>query len=182
MAPTAVLEDCFETELLAGQGAVIETAHLSLPVPGKHICFDGRLLHAAPADLREVFKPFTVVSAADASEGIARSKSKRRKASRTTLLVNIWQRHQPRDPRLLALETAAKLSPVVVASPFSLGCGQCSEPLHLEVGRGVQAQETSWQFGEDDSMSVTLPIPACTSEVTDSITLRFKDGRCGCVG
>ncbi|CAE7358917.1 CHR12, partial [Symbiodinium sp. KB8] len=55
VAPTAVLEDCFETELLAGKGTVVARAHLSLPVPGKHICFDGRLLHAAPAQLREIF-------------------------------------------------------------------------------------------------------------------------------
>ena len=176
VAPTAVLEDCFETELLAGKGTVVARAHLSLPVPGKHICFDGRLLHAAPAQLREIFG--TCASA----EVQCLGKSRRRKPSRTTLLVNIWQGHQPKDPRPLALAMATKLAPAVNTSPFSLGSGDPAAPLELRVGRGTRAQEISWQFGEDDLMSVCLPIPETTDIKADSIALRFVDGRCGCVG
>ena len=175
VAPTAVLEDCFEAELLAGHGAMVATAHLSLPVPGKHICFDGRLLHAAPAQLREIFRTAP-------ADDQGRAKSKRRKPSRTTLLVNIWQDHRPKDPRPLAKEVAGRLTPAVLMSPFSLGCDDAAEPLELRVGRGMQAKEISWNFGEDDLMSVSLPIPGGADVAADSIALRFTDGRCGCVG
>ena len=180
VAPTAILEDCFEAKLMAGHGAMIETAHLSLPVPGKHICFDGRLLHAAPAKLRDVFHAGMLASVV-ASDSAPRSKPKRRKASRTTLLVNIWQGHQPRDPQPLAQEAAAKLTPVVTASSFSLGSDERSETSEIQVGRGVQAQESSWRFGEEDSMFVSLPIPAGVV-LQDSVALRFKDGRSGFAG
>ena len=173
VAPTAVLEDCFETELLAGKGAMVARAHLSLPVPGKHICFDGRLLHAAPAQLREIF---------GSAKEVQCGKSRRRKPSRTTLLVNIWQGHRPKDPRPLGQAVATKLAPAVNTSSFSLGSGDPVEPLELRVGRGTRAREISWQFGEDDLMSVLLPIPETADIKADSIALRFVDGRCGCVG
>ena len=163
---TVVLEGSDEALVMAG-GAIISTAHLSLPMPGKHICFDGQLLHAAPSKLRSSFQESQ------------RSKSKRR-CARTTLLVNVWCGHQPSAARL-PQEVAKRLSPVVVASSFALGYAQQTPSQEVIVGRGVAADELAWSFGEADVLSVSMPVPRGAWRA-DSLTLRFTDGRCGCVG
>ena len=171
VAPTAIVEACREESIMAGNGAVIHSAHLSLPVPGKHICFDGTLLHGAPVELRNVF-------------GCVPRTGKKRSA-RSTLLVNIWRGHRPRDPQRLPSEVAAKLGPVTVASPFALGSQRAAASCELVVGRGVSAQEMSWSFGESDGLSVACPVPLEAAEASkdaDTIRLHFTDGRCGCVG
>ena len=170
-APTAIIEDCREQPIMAGNGAVIRCAHLSLPIPGKHICFDGTLLHGAPVELREVF-------------GCRPPNRGKKKSSRSTLLVNIWCSHRPPDCQRLPADTAAKLGPVTVASAFTLG-SQRAASYDVVVGRGVPATEMSWSFGESDSLSVTFPVPAKSVEAlkdADTISVHFTDGRCGCVG
>ncbi|CAK9014963.1 unnamed protein product [Durusdinium trenchii] len=172
VAPTAILEGCHEPAIMAGMGSIVHVAHLSLPVRGKHICFDGTLLHAAPVELRDAFN-FSF-NASDKLTGKKRS-------TRTTLLVNIWCGHVPRDPQRLPAEMASKLSPVTVTSSFGLGSSKVSPSVEVVVGRGVRAQEMSWSFGELDNFSVALSIPD-TPTKADNLTLRFTDGRCGCVG
>ena len=83
-APTVIIDDCREQPIMAGAGSVIYSAHLSLPVPGKHICFDGTLLHGAPVELRDMFG-YSPPSAGG-----------KRRSARSTLLANIWCSHQPR--------------------------------------------------------------------------------------
>lgn len=169
-APTVIIDDCREQPIMAGAGSVIYSAHLSLPVPGKHICFDGTLLHGAPVELRDMFG-YSPPSAGG-----------KRRSARSTLLANIWCSHQPRDPQRLPAEVAAKLSPATVASPFALGSQRASCCCEVAVGRGVSAQEMSWSFGESDVLSVAFPVPSSVSKDADCIRLHFIDGRCGCVG
>ena len=171
VAPTAIVEACREESIMACNGAVIHSAHLSLPVPGKHICFDGTLLHGAPVELRNVF-------------GSCVPRTGKKRSARSTLLVNIWRGHRPRDPQRLPSEVAAKLGPVTVASPFTLGSQRAAASCELVVGRGVSAQEMSWSFGESDGLSVAFPVPLEAAEASDADTIRlhFTDGRCGCVG
>ena len=170
-APTAILEGCHETAIMTGMGSIVHAAHLSLPVPGKHICFDGTLLHAAPVELREAFS-FKALS----------QKGGKKRSTRTTLLVNIWCGHVPKDPQRLPAEVASRLSPVTVASPFTLGSPKVFPSVEVVVGRKVRAQEKAWAFGEFDNFSVALSVPDYPIPDADNLTLSFADGRCGCVG
>lgn len=172
IAPTAVIEACREHSIMAGEGAMIHSAHLSLPVPGKHICFDGTLLHGAPVELRALF--------GDRPAQCGRKKST--KSARSTLLVNIWRGHRPKDPQRLPAETATRLAPVTLASAFTLGSQRATPSREVVVGRGVPAQEMTWSFGESDGLSIAFPVPAEESRDADTIRLHFTDGRCGCVG
>jgi hypothetical protein len=72
-APTVMIDGCYKAWTLASGEALVRAVHLSTPLLGKHICFDGRLLHAAPSDLSGCF-----------------AKKSGRKGARVTLLVNIW--------------------------------------------------------------------------------------------
>ena len=91
-APTLVLPvaaDAHGRALRAGSSAFV-----SQPVAGKHLSFDGRLLHGA---LQELGSP--------SSEQFVR----------TSILVNLWIGHQP-DAHRLPAALAAKLSNMDVAS------------------------------------------------------------------
>lgn len=57
---------------------------VSRPRVGKHISFDGRLLHAAPAELRPLWR----------GRGTTSTTTKGRK--RVSFLVNVWLNHKPR--------------------------------------------------------------------------------------
>ena len=69
-------------------------AFVSYPMPGKHTCFDGRLLHGAPHSLARRCTSFDHHN------------------TRTTILVNLWIGHRPAGLRELPEELAARLSPV----------------------------------------------------------------------
>ena len=71
-------------------------AFLSYPRPGKHLVFDGRLLHGALAHLSPRAEP---TAAAEPYE-------------RVTLLVNVWLGHRPCGLRPLDACTAEQLSPI----------------------------------------------------------------------
>jgi hypothetical protein len=80
----------------------VQRAWLSGPQFGKHIAFDGRLLHGAPA----LFFPGSTTSHA-INNGEEERSSKRPKLEhsspekRVTFLVNIWLNHCPLDAELL---------------------------------------------------------------------------------
>jgi hypothetical protein len=82
----------------------VQRAWLSGPQFGKHIAFDGRLLHGAPA----LFFPGKATSDATNISGEEARASKRPKLEqhlspekRVTFLVNIWLNHCPLDAELL---------------------------------------------------------------------------------
>lgn len=96
-APTVVFDkrspppDDPEKKSLEGD---ISKAWLSLPVIGKHIAFDGRLLHGAPA----TFFPATPEKPDSSEPPLKKLKQHR---VRYTFLVNIWVNHCPLDAELL---------------------------------------------------------------------------------
>jgi hypothetical protein len=106
-APTFVIsqksppmDDLKKTTLEKG----IDKAWLSHPKIGKHIAFDGRLLHGAPA----MYFP----SRNRPSEGepqAKRQKIEKVDKKRYTLLVNIWLNHWQSDAALLDDEVCSKL-------------------------------------------------------------------------
>jgi hypothetical protein len=68
-------------------------AFISWPFKGKHLCFDGRYLHAAPSDLQtpgSFLEQCTFVPTAGLD-----AKVLRRTFRRATFLVNIWLNHKP---------------------------------------------------------------------------------------
>ena len=71
-APTSIVEGCHKESVLETGQCLVHKVFLSTPRVGKHICFDGRLLHGAPAELGPCFA------------------SSRCGSARVTLLVNIW--------------------------------------------------------------------------------------------
>ena len=73
---------------------------MSLPKMGKHISFDGKLLHAAPSELRSLWKP----SSSGNSSGSSKEERKR-----VSFLVNIWLNHKPGNAEPLDDDTAAKM-------------------------------------------------------------------------
>lgn len=92
----------------------VDKGWLSHPKTGKHIAFDGRLLHGAPA----TFFPGRTVTDDKTGEGqdTKEPPSKKLKLEqkmapnkRYTLLVNIWLNHCPLDAELLEEEFLEKL-------------------------------------------------------------------------
>mmetsp|Transcript_13618 Transcript_13618/g.20160 ORF Transcript_13618/g.20160 Transcript_13618/m.20160 type:complete len:371 (+) Transcript_13618:121-1233(+) len=75
-APTLVFEESMPNERLLDKtaGTGIKGAFVSWPLRGKHLSFDGRLLHGAPSDLL---------------------RSSETDELRVTFLVNIWLYHKP---------------------------------------------------------------------------------------
>jgi len=105
-APTMVLQQPSRPRdrVPVGDVAEIPVGYLSHPVAGKHICFDGRLLHGVPPEL-----------AAEASgvEGPAGY-------TRLTFLANVWLNHRPTSVDPLGEEVVAKLNPkCVFATSFA---------------------------------------------------------------
>jgi hypothetical protein len=86
VAPTSVGEDFSQT---------CDSIFIAYPSEGKHMSFDGRLLHAAPHDL----SPPTAIAKRSNGGG---KKTKRNK--RVTFLVNIWLNHFPLTAQVLGKE------------------------------------------------------------------------------
>jgi hypothetical protein len=66
------------------------SAFISWPSKGKHLCFDGRYLHAAPSNLVNKSKKLTKIV-----EPNKEPKFMIRRTRRYTFLVNIWMYHHP---------------------------------------------------------------------------------------
>jgi hypothetical protein len=86
-APTVVLPLRISSD---GSGEVIPSGsdgYMSFPSIGKHMVFDGRLLHGAPEDLRPT-------NMSEAEKG-ATSMAASAEGTRYTFLTNIWLDHRP---------------------------------------------------------------------------------------
>jgi hypothetical protein len=110
-APTIVLErkspPMNQVEKLEGD---IHRGWLSSPSIGKHIAFDGSLLHGAPA----TFFPGITPSVTDSDKRAAKrqkldTNSEIPQGKRITFLVNIWLNHCPLDAELLDDEIIEQL-------------------------------------------------------------------------
>jgi hypothetical protein len=93
--PTMVLDCTASTPV----GTGIRDCFLSLPIQGKHIAFDGALLHGAPCHLAKF-----------ATLNWPVSSSSNALAERITFLVNVWIGHQPATVQPLSLSLSPSLS------------------------------------------------------------------------
>mmetsp|Transcript_15695 Transcript_15695/g.23776 ORF Transcript_15695/g.23776 Transcript_15695/m.23776 type:complete len:407 (+) Transcript_15695:229-1449(+) len=123
-APTLILDQKSPppNEKLNGQ---IQKGWLSGPLLGKHVAFDGRLLHGAPATFFRGISPQDAKLITSDNEGkpapakklktdekASKLNTKEKEISipqRVTFLVNLWLNHCPLDAELLEEEVAKKL-------------------------------------------------------------------------
>jgi hypothetical protein len=122
-APTVVLDqrsnppDDIERKTLQGD---IRKGWISHPKLGKHLAFDGRLLHGAPATFFPGFNDSN--GGKNASSEPPMKKAKMETKKRITLLVNIWLNHCPLDPEPLDDDICKELK-----TPFEQEQGKTDE-------------------------------------------------------
>lgn len=124
-APTLVAQHVSPISLDQPLTGAVGAAHVCWPRHGKHLAFDGRLLHGSPAELAQL-------------GGKKRDESVARK--RVTFLVNVWLNHVPWGSEKLPKSIAKKLArgeaprlhlaaTATKALPVRLG-EQCPSVLH----------------------------------------------------
>ena len=127
----------------AGDGGVV----LSYPVSGKHLVFDGRLLHGCPARL------------ARAAESVAGSSWER-----VSLLVNVWIGHRPLAAADTSDSLAAELSNVCAQDVFDVGGAGAPSPVCTLDAPGsteeVNALPRDMRPGEWAGAAVSLRLPS----------------------
>ena len=104
-----------------------ENIIMSKPVVGKHIKFDGRLLHAAPSNLilGDINKNIVISSQStkNASKNECPKNASQKNSSitnkRITFLVNIWLNHIPMQTKRFPVDLIEKFSVFSLASELS---------------------------------------------------------------
>lgn len=99
--PNYSSSECSRCSNGSGQGAFA-----SFPIAGKHLSFDGRLLHGTQYDGRP-WLPSRLNACADALDRL--DDAKPRTPQRITVLVNIWIGHRPTGVAALAEESVRAL-------------------------------------------------------------------------
>ena len=133
-------------------GVATGAAYISRPVPGKHLAFDGRLLHGCPT---EYSLPPTAAteekpSAAEEDAG----------SLRVSLLVNVWRCHRPLAAHRLPAELAARLS----SDPD--GADGCSNLFVLRGGtESVAPDEWHGAASTGAEAGVALGVPPVTLHI-----------------
>ena len=109
-------------------------AYLSRPVPGKHLAFDGRLLHGCPTEYSlPPAAAATAAAPATAADGEPSTAEEDAGSLRVSLLVNVWRCHRPLAAHRLPAELAARLSSDPDGAEDPDGADGCS---HLFVLHG----------------------------------------------
>jgi hypothetical protein len=122
----------------------IKEVFVSRPAPGKHISFDGRLLHGAPADAN-VWPPSTSGAGTGDAPG-----------PRVTFLVNVWLNHTPSSAEPFPADKLAELAPDL---------GACSSVAALRAATGGLGQEAGPQ--EQESMALEVAEDTGDGKVID---------------
>jgi len=167
-APTFVVE--LRASTISGQDSCgagfAEKAIVSFPREGNHLCFDGRFLHCAPADLLPL------------EEDAGRSEEPRKrknKSKRISFLVNVWLNYIPshaeRFPseRLNQLKTPSGSVTVTPVQDMSIERVSCrTEDSELRLGF-VEASRR---------MELKAHVPKLVLKDSQSILLSFQEGAC----
>lgn len=147
-APTIVLAR--PSPLLASESACGAVPHAAScwPSLGRHLCFDGKLLHGALPDL-------TPPAAAATSSPSAGSHK------RVTFLVNVWLNHAPWGAEEVPKALSKRLSKAAEAGlRMGLAGARARPPEPLVLSAARAAPVASWTFGEPKArLSLQLPWP-----------------------
>lgn len=177
-APTLVL-DCASPLLESDDPCgPIACATACWPATGRHLAFDGRMLHGAMSELTEGL-PTLSVSATRENISSGRKKGKAAKTAkasakagkRVTFLVNCWVNHTPWGAEELPDTITSKLSAL---PDVKLMLGKASKRVvHGKIDKAVMAaaQQREWTFGDQPKSRLTLELPwpdlSCAIEVKD---------------
>lgn len=178
-APTVVVPHTESVSMGADIGGRPEALYLSRPRAGKHIAFDGRFLHAAPAGMTTEARP----------------------RRRVTLLVNVWLNHVPVSAVPLPPAAARAMSDARVAcalpgAPADAAAGGAGAgaggalseagdaPTLVPVTASSSTEAFEASFGEGGGCSISVPFPA--SEVkraagSDCLKLQYDANAGPCI-
>jgi len=136
-SPTIVLDCTAHTQYGKVQRQDISRAWVSFPCPQKHMSFDGRLLHGAPA--LQQLQPDAV---------------------RVTFLANVWLNHHPMSLRPLPSSTAKQLLPPLPSLALNLKHSSCT----ATAADSTCAPQT-FSFGPSGGETqLTLPLPPAVTQ------------------
>ena len=107
-------------------------AYASYPFPGKHIAFDGRWIHGAPANLARGLDD--------------EDDDEETRAPRVTFLVNVWLNHAPGGAAPFPEDAVARTSkePYVVGD--CVGTAEEGSVEVVDVGNDAGARRVGWRF------------------------------------
>ena len=159
-APTMFFEN---TEDEGPIPVTIKRGYLSKVVPGKHVRFDGRLLHCASSSVA------TLAAQRWVPELVEKTATKKR----VTLLINVWLDHRPSDPIVLPLEPPEHLSAEKLTDSFSL---DTEEELTNVPGSRTGGVHVSMIMDEKRELSFRIPIENVVQCKTSSVAIQFEDG------
>ena len=147
--PTVLFSRTYEQE----DDDVIPDMMISHPVMGKHLVFDGRLLHGAPAhaDLRSSYL------STGGDDAKTREKEKKESpAMRVTLLVNIWADRKPAGVHPLDQNIRDAIKKTIPKKVFKkkTDFAQIGDFEKIDIPERVVETE---EDGEDDSRRIQLP-------------------------
>jgi len=169
-APTLVLNRRIHSltgEWISSDDDMVEEGFISWPRTGKHMSFDGRFLHAAPADLMEIGEwerqrtivfPSTFYSEKDIEVRKRQEKLFSRRHRRVTFLVNIWLNYKPYDIQPFPNTMIDKMSGVNETEriPFLFqhdSRGERTEDIQVSSSSEL-TQTLTWAMGDCDSQEV----------------------------
>lgn len=149
-APTVIFDKKGTFEFGSDASGPLNGCVLSYPSIGKHICFDGELLHGAPSTL----------AYPEINEEI--------EGFRVTFLVNVWLDHVPtqsqRLDRSIAQSLVVPLS-LIEKKPLSFASSQTVRPLTTKVKHDGNHK---WAIGGTDYIiDINLPPPSALCGVED---------------
>lgn len=136
--PTCILDHVTPLTVEDSLEGRIESAHVSVPVIGKHITFDGRLLHGSMGNL-------------------ARHVNPEAGSKRVTLLVNIWLNHRPLTA-VAAPESVLSTLETPLGALTNLDFGTLEEPFAVDINDDVSLRRESWEISSANGRArVTMP-------------------------
>lgn len=147
-APTLVAEG-FRIHNLTGEWHCPETAsaYVSWPYPGKHLKFDGRFLHAAPANLqapgafKEQCQDNSSKTHLATDEFSQRKRAQQRRHRRCTFLVNVWLNYQPFNVNPFPESMLEKMSGFRQPSACAGTNDFCSKTNDAALNKSITAKE-----------------------------------------
>jgi len=153
---------------------VVRHLLVARPAGGKHMSFDGRLLHGAPAEANVWEVPNSDPEA----------------PPRVTFLVNIWLNHTPLSAGLLPEATLKQLSslhPAQLGSAGHLARWAASEvPCPTLTSTGVDTTQVDWRFQAGSPHALRLPYPTKQLQALQlapgaCVIVQYKDGEAAVV-
>ena len=160
-APTIILDIAPHTDYgKLPNNRNISKAHVSFPECGKHIKFDGRLLHAAPSDVFYACSP----SLPGTRRGGSRSCKQlfRPQYTRVSFLVNVWLNWKPFDTEYFPSDCLHLFkADVNSASSLKFEPSNAVAPVNMAVKKGTATETFKHAFGatgQEHNLTLNIPV------------------------